>query len=305
MELLGSLAAGFAALGSIAIIFGWVSSFFIGIALWIFDGFTLMYQGRKAGLDKDWMVFVPFAKTIYKLKITGEQWWKMFIFQDYPLYAVILFVLILAISAFKWMTLAVIVVSVYLLAVLAYNVYWRYKFFIAFDVKPHLALCVLIPVLYIYLEIMDILIAFTNNYDFGGTAKAQTVKGAAQNFVNVPQSPQMAGGAPQPMQVKPGTISGLSGMYAGQSIPLAPNEPLLIGRDGTCHLIIDKNAEKLSRKHCSIMYNAQTNSYMVTDYSSNGTYIDGGNRLVANMATQMQCGTVIALGNRENTFRLN
>jgi pSer/pThr/pTyr-binding forkhead associated (FHA) protein len=44
---------------------------------------------------------------------------------------------------------------------------------------------------------------------------------------------------------------------------------------------------------------------MVTDYSTNGTFIDGGSRLVANVPTPIQRGTVIALGSRENRFRLN
>ncbi len=301
MEMLTGILSGLAALGTLLTVFSVVSGLVVFIAGWAFQGFTTLYQGRKAGLEKDWMPFVPFAKTIYKLKIVDEQWWKMFLFEGYVIYAAILFVLILAISAFQWFAFAVIVVAIYLLGCLAYNVYYRYKFYVAFDIMPHMAITVFIPGMNFFRDMLDILIAFTNNYDYGGVSKAQTIKGSAQNFANVPQG----GAQAAPQAAKPGTISGLSGMYAGQDIPLAANEPLLIGRDGTCNLIIDKNAEKLSRKHCSIVYNAQSGVYMVTDYSSNGTYIDGGNRLVANMATQIQRGTIIALGNRENRFKLN
>ncbi len=303
MEILTSLMSGLLALGAIAYVGGAVMGLVIFAAGWAFQGFTYLHIGKKAGLEKDWMPFVPFAKTIYKLKIVEEQWWKMFLLEGYAIYGTILFVLILAISAFQWFTFAIIVVAVYLLGCFAYNVYWRYKFYVAFDIKPHIALSVFVPALNFYRDILDILIAFTNNYDFGGVSGAHTITSSAQNFVNVQNNAPAGGGAPA--QPKPGTITGLSGMYAGQNLPLAANEPLLIGRDGTCHLIIDRNADKLSRKHCSVVYNAQTGSYMVTDYSSNGTYVDGGNRLVANMATQLQKGTVIALGNRENTFRLN
>ncbi len=301
MEMLTGILSGLAALGTLLSVFSVVSGLVVFAAGWAFQGFTSLYTGRKAGLEKDWMPFVPFAKTIYKLKIVNEQWWKMFLFEGYVIYAAILFVLILAISAFQWFAFAVIVVAIYLLGCLAYNVYYRYKFYVAFDIMPHVAITVFIPGMNFFRDMLDILIAFTKNYDYGGVEKAQTIKSSAQNFANVPQGGPHAA----PQMAKPGTISGLSGMYAGQDIPLATNEPLLIGRDGTCNLIIDRNAEKLSRKHCSIVYNSQSGVYMVTDYSSNGTYIDGGNRLVANMATQIQRGTIIALGNRENRFKLN
>ncbi|MFI3212875.1 MAG: FHA domain-containing protein [Eubacteriales bacterium] len=263
--------------------------------MWALMGYKWLCIGRKAGLDKDWMPFVPFAKTIYRLDILQESWWKMFFFEGWWLYAILLYRIIVAISSGKWITFGVIVVSLYLLSCLGYNVYWRFKFYTALGMKPYLGLGVIIP-----FEIgrrcsMDYHIAFTDNFAFGGS-RAKT------------SSPRSNASAPQraPKQSSAGSISGLSGMYAGQEIPLAANEELLIGRDNTmCNLIIDQRAEKLSRKHCSITYDGMRGVYMVTDFSSNGTYIDGGNRLVANMATQMQSGTVIALGNKENRFRLN
>ncbi len=272
-----------------------LGTFVMFAAWWVFQGFTWLYIGRKAGLDKDWMPFVPFAKTIYRLKIVNEEWWKMFLFEGYVIYGFLLFIIIQAISGFQWLTFGVILVLIYSLACIAYNMYWRYKFYLAFDIRPHMALTILVPFVAVYRWTLDCLVAFTSNYVFGGPSKLQPVSVEAGNAANVPQSPG----------VQPGTMTGLSGMYAGQQIPLAINEELLIGRDGTCNLIIDKQAEKLSRKHCSILYDRARNVYMVTDFSSNGTYIDGGNRLVANMATQLQRGTVIALGNRENRFRLN
>ncbi len=267
------------------------------VAYWTITGFKWLHIGRKAGLEKDWMPFVPVAKALYRLKIVDEAWWMVFFLEGWWFYGGILFIIIVAISNFSWMIFGMILVGLYWGCCVAYNIYWRYKYYIAFDIKPHLAISIFVPFTGGMRRVVDYLVAFTSNYDFGGTGAATSKIEGAKNFVNVqPKAPA----TPQA-----GSLSGLSGMYAGQTIPLAPNEDLLIGRDNTCNLIIDRNAEKLSRKHCSILYNTSLGCYMVTDYSSNGTYIDGGNRLVANMATQLQRGTVIALGNRENRFKLN
>lgn len=102
-----------------------------------------------------------------------------------------------------------------------------------------------------------------------------------------------------------GNIIGVNGMYAGQNFPVNNGEELIFGRDGAfAHIIIDSNATKVSRKHCAIRYDANSRAYSVTDYSSNGTFRDGSTRLIANMPTSIQPGTVISLGDSGNQFRL-
>lgn len=264
------------------------------ILLYVLECFKWMQIGRKAGLDKDWMAFVPIARTIYRLKITNEEWWKMFFLGgETMIYAGILNTLILAISSGNWGTLATILVCVYMLCVMAYGFYWRYKYCLAFNINSQLALAIwCFPLI---VTIVDYLNAFTNLFEYSGKGASKTVGSTASNLVNVPKG-----------NSSNGALAGLSGMYAGQEIPLAPGEELLLGRDNAyCNLIIDQNADKISRRHCSILFDATRGVYMVTDVSSNGTYVDGGSRLVANMATQLQRGTVICLGNRENRFRLN
>ncbi len=272
-------------------------------AMWAITGFKWLYMGRKAGLDRDWMPFVPFAKAIYRLKIVDEAWWKMFFLEGWWFYGSILRWIIMAISANNWGTFANIIFGIYVLACIAYNMYWRYKQYLAFGIEPHMAIGILIPFSGGRRRSMDYQIAFTNNFSYNG--KGHSMSQAARNLVNVPKAGKQGGGHNAANSSEP-SISGLSGMYAGQDIPLAANEELLIGRDNNlCNLILDQNADKISRKHCSITFDPLRNAYMVTDYSSNGTYIDGGNRFVANMGTQVQRGTIIALGNRENRFRLN
>ncbi len=263
-------------------------------ATWAFVGFVWLYIGRKAGLDKDWMPFVPIANTLYRLRIVDEQWWKLFFFEGYVIYGAILFVIINAISNGAWVLFGVILVAIYWVACIAYTVYWRYKYYTAFGIQPHMALTVLAKVFDFVSVVIDCLNAFTNLFEYGGTASTVSLTGLGKGV-----------GKSMGIDPKAGSLTGLTGMYAGQKIPMAPGEELLIGRDSSSNLIIDSGADKLSRKHCGITFDAGSGTYRVIDYSSNGTYIDGGNRLVANMATTLQRGTVLALGNRENRFKLD
>lgn len=48
----------------------------IATAFYVVTAFKWQFIGRKAGLQKDWMPFVPFARTVYRLSIVEEQWWE-------------------------------------------------------------------------------------------------------------------------------------------------------------------------------------------------------------------------------------
>lgn len=269
-------------------------------AYWTLTGFKWLYIGRKAGLEKDWMPFVPFAKTIYRLKIVDEGWWMIFFLEGWWLYSSLLYWIVNELSGGRWTTFASILASIYSLCCLAYNVYWRYKYYTAFGIKAHMAIGILIPFSGGRRRGMDYQVAFTENFAYNGKGTGRTVGSTARSVVDVPKAGQGAAKA------SGASVTGLSGMYAGQEIPMAAGDELIIGRDNAlCNLIVDQNADKISRKHCGVLFDAARGVYMVTDYSTNGTFIDGGNRLVANMPTQMQRGTVIALGSRENRFKLN
>ncbi|MDR0519109.1 MAG: DUF805 domain-containing protein [Clostridiales Family XIII bacterium] len=100
-------------------------------------------------------------------------------------------------------------------------------------------------------------------------------------------------------------IIGLSGMYANVTFPIESYEELVIGRDAAfSHVVIDTNAEKISRKHVSVGYDASERMYVVTDFSSNGTYMNNGTRLTANVAMKLPAGSVIYLAKPDNSFRL-
>jgi len=95
----------------------------------------------------------------------------------------------------------------------------------------------------------------------------------------------------------------LAGEYQGVSVPLEDGASIIIGRDASCcNLVI--SGSKISRKHCQIIYDKLRNKYFVTDFSTNGTYIKDGTRLVKEHSMELDPGTIITLGNEANSFRL-
>ena len=95
----------------------------------------------------------------------------------------------------------------------------------------------------------------------------------------------------------------VAGEFANASFPINPNETVVIGRDSAVSNIVIV-APKVSRKHCTISYDASKNMFIVVDCSTNGTFTENGTRLMANMNNPLPSGTVISLGSNENRFRL-
>lgn len=107
-----------------------------------------------------------------------------------------------------------------------------------------------------------------------------------------------------PMLEKDIAILGVAGMYAGAKFPLQPDHPVLVGRDKTVvQIVFTEGAEKISRRHCSVMFNSKEQKYQVIDYSSNGTYVNGS-KLPTNVPVLVKRGTELALGNTKNVIRL-
>ncbi|OUN73788.1 hypothetical protein B5G12_06145 [Faecalibacterium sp. An58] len=107
-----------------------------------------------------------------------------------------------------------------------------------------------------------------------------------------------------PTEPKDIAIIGVAGMYAGAKFPLQPDHPVLVGRDKTVvQIVFTEGAEKISRRHCSIMFNSKEQKYQVIDYSSNGTYVNGS-KLPTNAPVLVKRGTELALGNTKNVIRL-
>ena len=100
-------------------------------------------------------------------------------------------------------------------------------------------------------------------------------------------------------------LEGVAGMYAGSSYPLEPNQPVILGRDPAyAKIVFSQGAQKISRRHCEVMFNSRVQKYRVTDFSSNGTYVNGS-RLPANSPVLLTRGTELALGDNNNIIRLS
>ena len=113
--------------------------------------------------------------------------------------------------------------------------------------------------------------------------------------------------APQPEQNAKGprgVMVGLTGIYAGAEIPFADGEYIKLGRLANNDLVFE-GQPKVSRNHCRIKWNSASKRFSFYDYSSNGTFVNGSEDcLPQNLEIEMLPGTVIAIGDENNTFRL-
>ncbi|NLB45123.1 MAG: FHA domain-containing protein [Clostridiaceae bacterium] len=100
-------------------------------------------------------------------------------------------------------------------------------------------------------------------------------------------------------------IRGLTGTFANGTFNLRANERIVFGRDAnTCQVVFDQFDTSVSRQHCTVMFEPNTGRYTVIDHSRNGTFTQDGKRLETQVPVQLDRGSVIYLGNRKNTFRL-
>lgn len=97
---------------------------------------------------------------------------------------------------------------------------------------------------------------------------------------------------------------GLAGIYAGAEIPLAGGDWITLGRQTNNHLVFEGQA-KVSRSHCKIRWDGSRKKYILCDYSTRGTFVNGSEEcLPQNLELDIPPGTVIAIGDDTNTFRL-
>lgn len=102
---------------------------------------------------------------------------------------------------------------------------------------------------------------------------------------------------------KQGVLTGVKGAYKGVTLYFRPEQKILIGRDGKVADII-VNLPKVSRLHCVIIYHEKDNTYEIVDFSKNGTYLSGGQRLVSDTTYCVQAGTEISFGDLDTVYRL-
>jgi hypothetical protein len=143
------------------------------------------------------------------------------------------------------------------------------------------------------------------------TEETVVLKGASSGTVSQPASSDTTESQepePKPDAYVPGNprgvMVGLTGMYAGAEIPFQDGERIKLGRLPDNDLVFE-GQEKVSRNHCYIKWDAENQKYIFCDYSSNGTYVNGSEDcLPQNLELPIEPGTIIAIGDEQNTFRL-
>lgn len=114
-----------------------------------------------------------------------------------------------------------------------------------------------------------------------------------------------------------GKITVISGSMSGKEFDLDTGKGYVIGKDSSkSQIVLAYDYGKVSREHCVISYDDQTQMYSVIDMSSNGTYyIDNKtaplnssvskNRLNKNVGVELQAGCVLILGDEDCRIILN
>lgn len=99
------------------------------------------------------------------------------------------------------------------------------------------------------------------------------------------------------------TVSGVAGLYRGQTIPVEDGN-LVFGRDPkTCNLIFPASTAGISRLHCILK--KRDGELLLTDCNSScGTFLENGTRLVPGAETRLELGQRFYLGNQETMFEV-
>lgn len=93
-----------------------------------------------------------------------------------------------------------------------------------------------------------------------------------------------------------GALVCTAGEFVGARFPMAQGASISIGRSPSqCQIVLREAGHNVSRLHCRIRYDAQTGRYGVTDFSTNGTYLAGGQRLTGGREAALPPGTELLL----------
>lgn len=105
-------------------------------------------------------------------------------------------------------------------------------------------------------------------------------------------------------QAPRGVLVGLTGRYRGAEIPFRAGETLKLGRDMSNDVIFE-GEPKVSRCHCRITWHPELPGFKLLDQSANGCFANGSEDcLPQNMEIDLEPGTVLAIGDQKNIFRL-
>jgi len=100
-------------------------------------------------------------------------------------------------------------------------------------------------------------------------------------------------------------LRGVSGPYAGKEFPVS-TEPITLGRDPhISQIVFDAHDSVVSKRHCTVRMDRASGGMVVEDCgSTNGTYLDTGERLLAFKPTLIRPYGSFYLGDRRHSFQV-
>ena len=276
---------------------------------YILVGYMIMCVGRKAGLTEDWMAYIPIARQLYQMQIAKCPWWYIFLFQGCFVNNAVLVVLCIIFGAlFKSMPLTLLVVILWLVASLVFTFFYYRKYYPLFGFNPNTAWLEIVWTFGTASTILLILMAFSDSIRYRADGRALS---SEMPVFARPEQQSERRSVQQPAEDRTvarsrAEITGVDGKYAGASFDVSDGSEVVFGRSASdANVVFDQFDTDISRKHCSIRFDVAAGDYVVTDTSTNGTYLTGGKQIPSGTPTHVARGSVIYLGkSRKNSFRL-
>ena len=108
---------------------------------------------------------------------------------------------------------------------------------------------------------------------------------------------------PQPPRHPHPYIVIVSGDNAGTTVDIPVDRGLVVGRTRNYAQVIFEQDEFISKKHCEVYYDSIEDALYVTDYSTNGTWVNGY-RLNRNQVYAVEKGSMVVLANQKCSFKV-
>ena len=117
----------------------------------------------------------------------------------------------------------------------------------------------------------------------------------------VPVQPVQPAPAPAPAPQKVPVLRSLAQQHNGVRIPIQGRQILIGTSQGECQVVFRAGTPGVSRRHCSISFDAATGDFILTDLGSSfGTFLENRQKLAQGVPTRLRPGDRFYLGSPEN-----
>ena len=107
--------------------------------------------------------------------------------------------------------------------------------------------------------------------------------------------------APAPAPQKVPVLRSLAQQHNGVRIPIQGRQILIGTSQGDCQVVFRSGTPGVSRRHCSISWDAATGDFILTDLGSSfGTFLENRQKLAQGVPTRLRPGDRFYLGSPEN-----